>query len=81
MKYRTVITYKGYFEEFLDEQDPKVQAKILQALRIVEEIEIIPKSHLKHSKAPMGFLNYGLSLAGTSSGYFASSMPASWLSC
>ncbi len=28
-KYRTVITYKDYFEEFLDNQNPKVQAKIL----------------------------------------------------
>ena len=46
--YRTVISYKTYFEEFLDEQSPKVQRKILQILRLLEEIEMIPESYLKH---------------------------------
>lgn len=47
-KYRTIIAYKHYFEEFLDNQTPKVQAKILQILRIIEEVEVVPKNHLKH---------------------------------
>ena len=43
-----MISYKTYFEEFLDEQSPKVQRKILQILRLLEEIEMIPESYLKH---------------------------------
>lgn len=53
-KYRTVITYKDHFEDFLDNQPPKVQAKILQILRIIEEVEIVPKNHLKHIEGTNG---------------------------
>lgn len=53
-KYRTVITYKEYFEEFLHAQTPKVQAKVLQILRIIEEVEIVPKNHLKHIEGTNG---------------------------
>lgn len=53
-KYRTVIAYKHYFEEFLDAQTHKVQTKILQIMRIIEEIEIIPKNHLKHIEGTDG---------------------------
>lgn len=54
MKYRTVVAYKHYFEEFLDEQTPKVQAKILQIMRIIEEVEVVPKNHLKHIEGTNG---------------------------
>lgn len=47
-RYRTIIAYKNYFEDFLDLQTPKVQEKILQILRVIEYVEIIPKNHFKH---------------------------------
>lgn len=53
-KYRTVIVYKDYFEDFLKEQSPKVQTKILQILRIIEEVEVIPERHLKSIKNAKG---------------------------
>lgn len=53
-KYRTVIAYKDYFEEFLKAQTPKVQSKVLQILRIIEEIEIVPRNHLKHIEGTNG---------------------------
>ena len=53
-KYRTVIAYKNYFEDFLDAQNPKVQSKILQIMRIIEEVEIVPKNHLKHIEGTNG---------------------------
>lgn len=53
-KKRTVITYKTYFEDFLKQQAPKVQWKILQILRIVEEIEMVPRNYLKHLKGTNG---------------------------
>lgn len=47
-KYRTVIRYKNYFDDFLRAQRPKVVEKILQTLRMVEVLERIPATHLKH---------------------------------
>lgn len=54
VKYRTVVAYKHYFEEFLDAQTPRVQAKILQIMRIIEEIKIIPENHLKYIEGTDG---------------------------
>lgn len=49
-----MISYKTYFEDFLDEQLPKVQRKILQILRLLEEVEMIPESYLKHISGTAG---------------------------
>lgn len=53
-RFRRVIAYKDYFEDFLDAQSPKIQAKILQVLRIIEEVEIVPTNYLKHIKGTDG---------------------------
>jgi len=53
-KYRTVIVYEDYFERFLDTQPQKTRAKILQILRIVEELEVIPEKYLKHIEGTTG---------------------------
>lgn len=54
MKYRTVITYQNYFEDFLAKQRPKVVSKILQILRIIEEVDRIPITHLKYVEETNG---------------------------
>lgn len=36
MKYREVITYKNYFDDFFKEQTRKVQDKIIKVLDILE---------------------------------------------
>lgn len=46
--YRTVVTYKDYFDEFIARQRPKIIKKIFQTLRVIEQIERIPKNHLKY---------------------------------
>ena len=48
MKYREVVTYKHYFEDFFREQSPKVQDKIIKILDLVEQIERIPSTYLKY---------------------------------
>lgn len=48
VKYRTVLTYKDYFDVFLSKQRPKVISKILQTLRIIGNLERIPVNHLKY---------------------------------
>lgn len=46
--YRTVITYKNYFDDFISQQRPKIIKKIFQTLRIIEQVERIPINHLKY---------------------------------
>lgn len=46
--YRTVVSYKSYFEDFLEKQNPKVKAKIAWTLKLIEEIQKVPETYLKH---------------------------------
>lgn len=56
MKYREVITYKNYFEDFFKEQSRKVQDKIIKILDILENVERVPITYLKYIEAQMDCL-------------------------
>lgn len=62
-KYRRVIAYKEYFEVFLDSLTPKVQAKVLQILRIVENVEVVPGNYLKHIEGTDGLYEIRIGFA------------------
>jgi phage-related protein len=47
-KKRTIIFYKDYFEEFFIQQREKVKVKIIWTLELIEELERIPETYLKH---------------------------------
>ena len=47
-KYRTIIFYKGYFEEFFIKQRDKVKDKIIWTFELIEELQRIPETYLKH---------------------------------
>lgn len=47
-KYRTVIFYKDYFEKFFVKQQEKVKDKMVWTLELIEELERIPETYLKH---------------------------------
>ena len=47
-KKRTIIFYKDYFEEFFIQQRGKVKAKIIWTLELIEQLERIPETYLKH---------------------------------
>jgi phage-related protein len=47
-KYRTVVFYKTYFREFFEKQRPQVQSKIIWTLTLIEELQRIPETYLKH---------------------------------
>jgi phage-related protein len=47
-KQRTIIFYKDYFEEFFEKQREKVKAKIIWTLQLIQELERIPETYLKH---------------------------------
>ena len=47
-KIRTIIFYKDYFEEFFAKQREKVKAKIIWTLELIQELDRIPETYLKH---------------------------------
>ena len=47
-KYRTIIFYKGYFEEFFIKQRDKVKDNIIWTFELIEGLQRIPETYLKH---------------------------------
>ena len=47
-KYRQIVFYKEYFQEFFVKQSEKVKAKIVWTLELIQEIQRIPETYLKH---------------------------------
>lgn len=47
-KIRTIIFYKSYFTEFFVKQKQKVKDKIVWTLDLIEIIDKIPETYLKH---------------------------------
>lgn len=47
-KQREIIFYKDYFETFFVKQREKVKAKIIWTLQLIEELERVPETYLKH---------------------------------
>jgi phage-related protein len=47
-KYRTIIFYKDYFQNFFLKQRDKVKDKIIWTLDLIEEIQRVPETYLKH---------------------------------
>ncbi len=47
-KYRTITFYKDYFQTFFDKQNKKVKSKIVWTFDLVEELERVPETYLKH---------------------------------
>ena len=47
-KYRTIITFKNYFEDFLVKQRTKVKEKIIWTFLLIEEIQHVPETYLKY---------------------------------
>jgi phage-related protein len=47
-KERTIIFFKDYFEDFFLKQREKVKTKIIWTLQLIQELEKIPETYLKH---------------------------------
>ena len=47
-KHRTIIFYKNYFQEFFEKQRDKVKDKIIWTFELIEELQRIPETYLKH---------------------------------
>ena len=46
--HRSIIFYKDYFQEFFLEQRDKVKDKIIWTFDLIEELQKIPETYLKH---------------------------------
>lgn len=62
-KLRTVIFYKSYFEEFFVKQRDKVKAKIVWTFDLIEEVERVPETYLKHLENTDGLYEIRVQLA------------------
>ena len=62
MKYREVITYKDYFEEFFKKQSRKVQDKIIKVVDILETVERVPITYLKYIEGTNGLFEVRVQL-------------------
>jgi phage-related protein len=47
-KQRTIIFYKSYFDYFFREQKQKVKDKIIWTFDLIEELQRVPETYLKH---------------------------------
>ena len=62
-KYRTIIAYKDYFEEFLNKQRLKVREKIIWTFLLIEEVQQVPEIYLKHLEGTDGLYEIRIQLA------------------
>ena len=53
-KFRTIIVYKDYFEEFFVKQRQKVKDKIIWTLDLIEDLQRVPETYLKHLESTDG---------------------------
>mgnify|MGYP000459924362 CR=1 FL=1 len=51
---RTIIFYKEYFQDFFLEQKDKVKDKIIWTFDLIEEIDRVPETYLKHIESTEG---------------------------
>ncbi len=62
-KFRTAIFYKDYFEKFFIKQTEKVKAKIIWTIQLIEELERVPESFLKHIESTDGLYEIRIKLS------------------
>ena len=48
LKHRKITFYKNYFQDFFDKQNKKVKAKFIWTLGLVEDLQRVPETYLKH---------------------------------
>lgn len=47
-KFRSITFYKNYFQDFFAKQNKKVKAKIIWTFDLVEDLQRVPVTYLKH---------------------------------
>lgn len=47
-RHRKITFYKNYFQDFFSKQNKKVKAKIIWTFELIEELQRVPETYLKH---------------------------------
>lgn len=58
---RCVYLFGSYFEDFYNQRDKRAQEKIARVLRLISQIENVPKKFLKHLGGPEGLFEIRIS--------------------
>jgi phage-related protein len=53
-KYRKITFYKNYFQDFFFKQSKKVKAKIIWTFDLLEDLQRVPETYLKHIESTDG---------------------------
>ncbi len=77
-KYRKAIFYKDYFERFFIKQSSKVKAKIIWTIELIEELERIPETYLKHIESTNGLYELRVKLGSDIFRIFVFSTKKNW---
>jgi len=51
---RTIIFYKDYFQKFFVKQKEKVKDKIIWTFELIEELQRVPETYIKHIESTNG---------------------------
>ena len=62
-KHRKITFYKSYFQDFFSKQNKKVKAKIIWTFDLVEELQRVPETYLKHLDNTDGLYEIRVQLA------------------
>jgi phage-related protein len=53
-KHRNITFYKNYFQDFFGKQNKKVKAKIIWTFELIEDLQRVPETYLKHLEGSDG---------------------------
>lgn len=62
-KHRAIVFYKSYFDNFFKEQKQKVKDKIIWTFDLIEELQKVPETYLKHIENTNGLFEIRVQLA------------------
>ena len=63
-KFRTIIFYKEYFQDFFVKQRDKVKDKIIWTFELIEELQKVPEIYLKHIENTEGLFEIRIQQSG-----------------
>jgi len=64
LKYRKITFYKNYFQDFFSKQTKKVKEKIIWTFDLVEELQRVPETYLKHLENTDGLYEIRVQFGG-----------------
>ena len=63
-KFRTIIFYKEYFQDFFVKQRDKVKDKIIWTFELIEELQKVPEIYLNHIENTEGLFEIRIQQSG-----------------